>query len=117
MNGGGTPEKLESDPDLWSEPGTTRSGNFGCCMHQQTRSQNHCRPSAVCHFPAPPGHPSTPHPVAAMGKKGKKAQAGKPKKLTPKDAGKRLSVLVKKLDEELKGADTVHSFSRTTTVL
>jgi len=40
-----------------------------------------------------------------MGKKGKKAQAGKPKKLTPKDVGKRLDVLVKKLKEELKGAD------------
>ena len=40
-----------------------------------------------------------------MGKKGKKAQAGKPKKLTPKDVGKRLDVLVKKLGEELKGAD------------
>ena len=39
-----------------------------------------------------------------MGKKGKKAQAGKPKKLTPKDVGKRLDVLVKKLEEELKGA-------------
>ena len=40
-----------------------------------------------------------------MGKKGKKAQAGKPKKLTPKDIGKRLDVLVKKLEEELTGAD------------
>ena len=40
-----------------------------------------------------------------MGKKGKKAQAGKPKKLTPKDVGKRMDVLVKKLKEELKGAD------------
>ena len=40
-----------------------------------------------------------------MGKKGKKAQAGKPKKLTPKDVGKRLDVLVKKLEEELKGVD------------
>ena len=40
-----------------------------------------------------------------MGKKGKKAQAGKPKKLTPKDVGKRLDVLVKKLEEELEGAD------------
>ena len=40
-----------------------------------------------------------------MGKKGKKAQAGKPKKLTPKDTGKRLDVLVKKLEEELEGAD------------
>ena len=40
-----------------------------------------------------------------MGKKGKKTQAGKPKKLTPKDVGKRLDVLVKKLEEELKGAD------------
>ena len=36
---------------------------------------------------------------------GKKAQAGKPKKLTPKDVGKRLDALVKKLEEELKGAD------------
>eukprot|EP00563_Minutocellus_polymorphus_P007163 CAMPEP_0181048480 /NCGR_PEP_ID=MMETSP1070-20121207/15459_1 /TAXON_ID=265543 /ORGANISM="Minutocellus polymorphus, Strain NH13" /LENGTH=59 /DNA_ID=CAMNT_0023127269 /DNA_START=201 /DNA_END=376 /DNA_ORIENTATION=- len=40
-----------------------------------------------------------------MGKKGKKAQAGKAKKLTPKDVGKRLDALVKKLEEELKGAD------------
>ncbi len=40
-----------------------------------------------------------------MGKKGKKAQAGKPKKLTPKDVGKRLDVLAKKIEEELKGAD------------
>ena len=40
-----------------------------------------------------------------MGKKGKKAQAGKPKKLTPKEIGKRLDALVKKLEEELKGAD------------
>ena len=40
-----------------------------------------------------------------MGKKGKKTQAGKPKKLTPKDVGKRLDVLAKKLEEELKGAD------------
>ena len=40
-----------------------------------------------------------------MGKKGKKTQAGKPKKLTPKDVGKRLDGLVKKLEEELKGAD------------
>ena len=40
-----------------------------------------------------------------MGKKGKKVQAGKPKKLTPKDIGKRLDVLVKKLEEETKGAD------------
>jgi TPR repeat protein len=40
-----------------------------------------------------------------MGKKGKKAQAGKPKKLTPKDVGKRLDVLVRKLEEELEGAD------------
>ena len=37
-----------------------------------------------------------------MGKKGKKAQAGKPKKLTLKDVGKRLDVLVKKLGEELE---------------
>ena len=40
-----------------------------------------------------------------MGKKGKKAQAGKPKKLTPKDVGKRLDVLERKLEEELEGAD------------
>lgn len=40
-----------------------------------------------------------------MGKKGKKAQAGKPKKVTPKDIGKRLDALVKKLEKELKGAD------------
>ena len=40
-----------------------------------------------------------------MGKKGKKAQAGKPKKLTPKDVGKRLDVLAKKVEEELEGAD------------
>ena len=40
-----------------------------------------------------------------MGKKGKKAQAGKPKKLTPKVVGKRPDVLVKNLEEERKGAD------------
>ena len=40
-----------------------------------------------------------------MGKKGKKAQAGKPKKLTPKDIGKRLDALARKLEEDLKGAD------------
>ena len=40
-----------------------------------------------------------------MGKKGKKAQAGKPKKLTPKDISKKLDALVKKLEEELEGAD------------
>ena len=40
-----------------------------------------------------------------MGKKGKKSQAGKPKKLTPKDIGKRLDVLVKKLEEETKDVD------------
>jgi hypothetical protein len=40
-----------------------------------------------------------------MGKKGKKAQTGKPKKLTPKDVGKRLNALVKNLEEELKDAD------------
>ena len=40
-----------------------------------------------------------------MGKKGKKAQAGKPKKPTPKDVGKRMDVLAKKLEEELEGAD------------
>ena len=40
-----------------------------------------------------------------MGKKGKKTQAGKPKKLTPKDVGKRLNALAKNLEEELEGAD------------
>ena len=40
-----------------------------------------------------------------MGKKGKKAQAGKRKKLTPKDVSKRLDALAKKLEEELEGAD------------
>ena len=40
-----------------------------------------------------------------MGKKGKKAQAGKPKKLTPKDVSKRLNALAKNLEEELEGAD------------
>ena len=40
-----------------------------------------------------------------MGKKGKKALAGKPKKLTPKDVGKRLDVLAKKLEEETKDVD------------
>jgi hypothetical protein len=40
-----------------------------------------------------------------MGKKGKKAQAGKAKKLTPKDVGKRMDTLVRKLEEELKDAD------------
>ena len=40
-----------------------------------------------------------------MGKKGKKGQAGKPKKLTPKDIGKRLNALAKNLEEELEGAD------------
>ena len=39
-----------------------------------------------------------------MGKKSKKAQAGKPKKLAPKDIDKRLDLLVKKLEVELKGA-------------
>ena len=48
-----------------------------------------------------------------MGKKGKKAQAGKPKKLTPKDVGKRLDVLVKKLEEELEGADLFAPLPRT----
>ena len=42
-----------------------------------------------------------------MGKKGKKGQAGKPKKLTPKDIGKRLDALVKKLEEETKDADNL----------
>ena len=40
-----------------------------------------------------------------MGKKGKKGQAGKPKKLTPKDVGKRLNALAKKVEEELKDVD------------
>ena len=40
-----------------------------------------------------------------MGKKGKKGQAGKPKKLTPKDVGKRLNALAKNFGGELKGAD------------
>ena len=40
-----------------------------------------------------------------MGKRGKKTQAGNPKKLTPKDVGKRMDVLVRKLEEELEGAD------------
>lgn len=40
-----------------------------------------------------------------MGKKGKRAQAGKPQKLSPKEVGKRLDALVKKLEEELEGAD------------
>ena len=40
-----------------------------------------------------------------MGKKGKKTQTSKPKKLTPKDIGKRLDVLAKNLEEETKGAD------------
>ena len=48
-----------------------------------------------------------------MGKKGKKAQAGKPKKLTPKDVGKRLDVLAKKLEEELEGADLFASLPPT----
>ena len=43
--------------------------------------------------------------VIIMGKKGKKTQAGKLKKLTPKDVSKRLDALVRKLEEELKGAD------------
>jgi TPR repeat protein len=48
-----------------------------------------------------------------MGKKGKKVQAGKPKKLTPKDVGKRLNVLFKNLEEELKGADLFKSLPPT----
>lgn len=40
-----------------------------------------------------------------MGKKGKKAQAGRPRKLTPKDISKKLDALAKKLKEELEGAD------------
>jgi TPR repeat protein len=38
-------------------------------------------------------------------KEGKKTQTDKPKKLTSKDMRKRLDALVKKLEEELKGAD------------
>ena len=45
------------------------------------------------------------YPFSTMGKKGKKAQAGKPKKLTPKNVAKRLDALVKKVEEELKDAD------------
>ena len=40
-----------------------------------------------------------------MGKNGKKAQAGKPKKPTPKDISKRLNALAKKVEDELNGAD------------
>lgn len=40
-----------------------------------------------------------------MGKKGKKAQAGIDKKLTPKDISKKLDALSKKLEGELEGAD------------
>ena len=47
-----------------------------------------------------------------MGKKGKKAQAGKPKKLTPKDVGKRLDTLVKKLEAEHLFGATVPSKDR-----
>ena len=43
--------------------------------------------------------------ICSMGKKGKKAQAGKPKKLTAKDIRKRLDALIPMLEEELKGAD------------
>ena len=45
-----------------------------------------------------------------MGKKGKKAQAGKPKKLTPKDVGKRLNALAKNLEEEVKNTDNADMF-------
>ena len=48
-----------------------------------------------------------------MGKKGKKGQAGKPKKLTPKDVGKRLNALAKNLEEELEGADLFAPFPPT----
>ena len=51
------------------------------------------------------GKRSTACDADTMGKKGKKGQAGKPKKLTPKDISKRLDALVKKLEEELEGAD------------
>lgn len=40
-----------------------------------------------------------------MGKKGKRAQAGRGKKVTFKYVGKKLDTLVKKLEEELEGAD------------
>ena len=58
-------------------------------------------------MPRHPGHAVGPVTIkgAAMGKKGKKGQAGKPKKLTPKDIGKRLNALAKKVEEELEGAD------------
>ena len=45
------------------------------------------------------------HRLDTMGKKGKKAQAGKPKKLTPKVISKKLDAMAKKLEEELSGAD------------
>ena len=48
-----------------------------------------------------------------MGKKGKKTQAGKPKKLTPKGIGKRLDALVKKLEGELKDVDLFASLPPT----
>ena len=48
-----------------------------------------------------------------MGKKGKKGQVGKPKKLTPKDIGKRLKVLAKNLEGGLKGADLFAPFPPT----
>ena len=48
-----------------------------------------------------------------MGKKGKKAQAGNPKKLTPKDVGKRLNALAKNLEEEVKDADLFASLPPT----
>ena len=51
-----------------------------------------------------------------MGKKGKKAQAGKPKKLTPKNVAKRLDALVKKVEEELKDADLFRPFRQPKTV-
>ena len=52
-----------------------------------------------------PGVTASLEQLVGMGKKGKKAQAGKPKKLTPKDVGKRLNALAKTLEEELEGAD------------
>ena len=47
-----------------------------------------------------------------MGKKGKKGQAGKPKKLTPKDVGKRLNALAKNLEEELEVPTCSNHFPR-----
>ncbi len=64
---------------------------------ERKRENNRSHAAATRHTTTEPG--------TTMGKKGKKAQAGKPKKLTPKDIGKRLDVLAKNLEEETKGAD------------